>query len=242
MSIQPKDLACSVRREVGGGFWVTCPRANTIAKESKPARQFPQGISFSLDQHKPYQYVGIGTLLGQKHILPFVLTRNPCLLFLRYKQLDTTHQGQDTMLRRKPTAIAVTSEDLAAFEEARLRKLAQENSNGNNNNNNSNQSRDEGSAKTHFDPSDELKPLPGDKARIVRSREERIGIRRRNWSGMCVWFISISYWSFLVMPSLWVRWFMTCGLSLWSRLMEGGSFFPEARKRRGIVHICILCC
>ena len=84
------------------------------------------------------------------------------------------------MLRRKPTAIAVTSEDLAAFEEARLRKLAQENSNGNNNNNNSNQSRDEGSAKTHFDPSDELKPLPGDKARIVRSREERIGIRRRN--------------------------------------------------------------
>lgn len=82
------------------------------------------------------------------------------------------------MLRRKPTAIAVTSEDLAAFEEARLHKLAQENSNGNNNN--SNQSRDEGSAKTHFDPSDELKPLPGDKARIVRSREERIGIRRRN--------------------------------------------------------------
>lgn len=32
-----------------------------------------------------------------------------------------------------------------------------------------------------FDPSDELKPLPGDKARIVRSREERIGIGRRGW-------------------------------------------------------------
>lgn len=84
------------------------------------------------------------------------------------------------MLRRKPTAIAVTSEDLAAFEDARLRKLSQENNNGNNNNNNNSQSRDDGSAKTHFDPSDELKPLPGDKARIVRSREERIGIRRRN--------------------------------------------------------------
>ena len=75
------------------------------------------------------------------------------------------------MLRRKPTAIAVTSEDLAAFEDARLRKLAQENSN---------QSQGENGADTHYDPSDELKPLPGDKARIVRSREERIGIRRRN--------------------------------------------------------------
>ncbi|OQE96562.1 hypothetical protein PENNAL_c0001G04375 [Penicillium nalgiovense] len=31
------------------------------------------------------------------------------------------------MLRRKPTAIAITSEDIAAFEEARLRKLSEEN-------------------------------------------------------------------------------------------------------------------
>lgn len=80
------------------------------------------------------------------------------------------------MLRRKPTAIAVTSEDLAAFEDARLRKLAEENNN---------QSQGENSANTHYDPSDELKPLPGDKARIVRSREERIGIRRRNWGSLC---------------------------------------------------------
>lgn len=75
------------------------------------------------------------------------------------------------MLRRKPTAIAVTSEDLAAFEDARLRKLASEKST---------EAHIERNANTHFDPSDELKPLPGDKARIVRSREERIGIRRRN--------------------------------------------------------------
>ncbi|RAL07480.1 CDC26 family anaphase-promoting complex subunit, partial [Aspergillus homomorphus CBS 101889] len=71
------------------------------------------------------------------------------------------------MLRRKPTAIAVTSEDLAAFEDARLRKLIQRNG-------------DTSHAKEiyplNFDPSDELKPLPGDKARIVRSREERIGV------------------------------------------------------------------
>lgn len=74
------------------------------------------------------------------------------------------------MLRRKPTAIAVTSEDVAAFEEARLRQ----------------QSGKKGDPSditrkfaAKFDPSDELKPLPGDKARIVRSHEERIGIHRR---------------------------------------------------------------
>ncbi|KAF4767368.1 hypothetical protein HAV15_009232 [Penicillium sp. str.  len=67
------------------------------------------------------------------------------------------------MLRRKPTAIAITSEDIAAFEEARLRKLTAR----------------KGSSNANLDPSDELKPLPGDKARIVRTREERIGISRR---------------------------------------------------------------
>ncbi|KAJ5915350.1 Anaphase-promoting complex subunit CDC26 [Penicillium verhagenii] len=75
------------------------------------------------------------------------------------------------MLRRKPTAITVTSEDIAAFEEARLRQL-EENKHpeqGKGNNSNSNK----------YDPNDELKPLPGDKARIVRSREERIGIGRQ---------------------------------------------------------------
>ena len=75
------------------------------------------------------------------------------------------------MLRRKPTAIAITSEDLAAFEEERLRKLSEENKHPEQHVN--------GSSNANFDPSDELKPLPGDKARIVRSREERIGIGRR---------------------------------------------------------------
>ncbi|KAJ5092224.1 Anaphase-promoting complex subunit CDC26 [Penicillium alfredii] len=74
------------------------------------------------------------------------------------------------MLRRKPTAIAITSEDIAAFEEARLRKLAEENKHP---------EHTKGSSTVNLDPSDELKPLPGDKARIVRSREERIGIARR---------------------------------------------------------------
>lgn len=73
------------------------------------------------------------------------------------------------MLRRKPTAITVTSEDIVAFEEARLRRLQET------------KQSEQGSkdAAGNFDPSDELKPLPGDKARIVRTREERIGLSRR---------------------------------------------------------------
>lgn len=73
------------------------------------------------------------------------------------------------MLRRKPTAITITSEDIAAFEEARLRKLEE----------NKHPEQGKRGSNSNFDPSDELKPLPGDKARIVRSREERIGVGRR---------------------------------------------------------------
>lgn len=73
------------------------------------------------------------------------------------------------MLRRKPTAVTITSEDIVAFEEARLRKLEE----------NQRPENGKGGSNVNFDPSDELKPLPGDKARIVRSREERIGISRR---------------------------------------------------------------
>lgn len=73
------------------------------------------------------------------------------------------------MLRRKPTAITITPEDIAAFEDARVRKLE----------GNKPSEQEKGSSNVSFDPSDELKPLPGDKARIVRSREERIGLGRR---------------------------------------------------------------
>jgi len=97
------------------------------------------------------------------------------------------------MLRRKPTALTVTSEDIAAFEESYLRKQAYAQylktgedpegyfRNGNNNHpqQNQNQGQNQGQQATGtgtVDPNDELKPLPGDKARIVRSREERIGV------------------------------------------------------------------
>lgn len=80
------------------------------------------------------------------------------------------------MLRRKPTVITLTSEDVTAYTEhqARLRSLhLQENHPD---------STSASAAKDGngvIDPNDELKPLPGDKARIVRSgmgRDERIGV------------------------------------------------------------------
>jgi len=105
------------------------------------------------------------------------------------------------MLRRKPTALTISSEDIASFEESYLRKLAYarylktgedpegyfRNSANNNDSNshgqqNERQQQRDGTGtggqqgSTTVDPNDELKPLPGDKARIVRSREERIGV------------------------------------------------------------------
>lgn len=83
---------------------------------------------------------------------------------------SSTNRTYLKMLRRKPTAIAITSDDVAAFENTLIHKLSKEN-------NGQAYVEDGGNAK--FDPSDELKPLPGDKARIVRSREDRLGISRR---------------------------------------------------------------
>jgi hypothetical protein len=88
------------------------------------------------------------------------------------------------MLRRKPTALTITSEDIAAFEEQHARAVAYikyhktgEDPNGyftgNSANPGAGQSVEENVAGA-VDPNDELKPLPGDKARIVRTREERI--------------------------------------------------------------------
>lgn len=78
------------------------------------------------------------------------------------------------MLRQKPTAIAITSEDIAKLEDMRLRKRCEELQG------HAYESVKSTLSHSAIDPNDELKPLPGDRARIVRSREERIGIGRRN--------------------------------------------------------------
>lgn len=82
------------------------------------------------------------------------------------------------MLRRKPTSIILTTEDVATYIDTRRREALGENTNPNDGNNPSSATGEGGKP----DPNDELKPLPGDKARISRvgggvvgsSREERI--------------------------------------------------------------------
>ncbi|KAI9784812.1 MAG: hypothetical protein M1839_001542 [Geoglossum umbratile] len=73
------------------------------------------------------------------------------------------------MLRRKPTAISLTSEDVSAYAESLRRKRTKQNDSGDSTT----------SAASTLDPNDELRPLPGEKARIVRTREERIGVGQR---------------------------------------------------------------
>lgn len=76
------------------------------------------------------------------------------------------------MLRRKPTAITLTSEDVAAYEDSRAAK-AQGTAE------NTRSARDPQTSV--IDPNDELKPLPGDRTRMVRTgqtRDERIGVSR----------------------------------------------------------------
>ena len=102
------------------------------------------------------------------------------------------------MLRRKPTALTITSEDIASFEEQLSRKVAyarylktgQDPEGLFRNGAGRQPGEQEAQMGMHvtgehrdassvagagaIDPNDELKPLPGDKARIVRSREDRI--------------------------------------------------------------------
>ncbi|KIW51328.1 hypothetical protein PV05_10060 [Exophiala xenobiotica] len=104
------------------------------------------------------------------------------------------------MLRRKPTALTITSEDIASFEEQLSRKVAYarylktgEDPEGLFRSGSGRQPGEQetqmdmhitgeqrdassvaGAGPGAIDPNDELKPLPGDKARIVRSREDRI--------------------------------------------------------------------
>ncbi|KAI4228116.1 MAG: hypothetical protein L6R36_001896 [Xanthoria steineri] len=75
------------------------------------------------------------------------------------------------MLRRKPTAITLTSEDVAAFEDARIAKAqgaAAENAR-----------KSKEAQAADLDPNDELRPLPGDKGKASKTaqiRDERIGV------------------------------------------------------------------
>lgn len=80
------------------------------------------------------------------------------------------------MLRRKPTAITLTSEDVLAYETSRTTSISHSASAAAARATNSSLGK---MGSGPVDPNDELKPLPGDKARVVRAgggatREERI--------------------------------------------------------------------
>jgi hypothetical protein len=80
------------------------------------------------------------------------------------------------MLRRKPTAITLTTEDIAIYEDARAREALQREQAAL-------QAQlgtplNQGKRENVRDPNDELRPLPGDRSRahLVKTREERLGL------------------------------------------------------------------
>ncbi|KAI9894530.1 MAG: hypothetical protein M1814_001884 [Vezdaea aestivalis] len=96
------------------------------------------------------------------------------------------------MLRRPPTQIALSTEDITAYVEARDQRRAaaaaeaaaasSQTPNGGQSDATTPLQQKQGNAGKSVDPNDELRPLPGEKPRIVRaapSRNERIGIGRR---------------------------------------------------------------
>lgn len=84
------------------------------------------------------------------------------------------------MIRRKPTVITITSEDILVFEESRLLQQQQQEQQLQQKEQQQSAFKSIENKAGFVDPNDELKPLPGDKARIIRNRDERIGIARRN--------------------------------------------------------------
>ncbi|KAH7319339.1 anaphase-promoting complex APC subunit 1-domain-containing protein [Rhexocercosporidium sp. MPI-PUGE-AT-0058] len=94
------------------------------------------------------------------------------------------------MLRRKPTAITLTTEDIAIYEDARARE-AQEQEQAAMEAEMQAQAqygaaRQQHQSQNMRDPNDELRPLPGDRARAqqqIKTREERLGLGLGNGGG-----------------------------------------------------------
>ncbi|MCJ1320267.1 hypothetical protein MMC15_005605 [Xylographa vitiligo] len=89
------------------------------------------------------------------------------------------------MLRRAPTAITLTPEDIAAYEDTRLARLARLAQQAHASRENTVASEASGPGRRQSqsrtgepDPSDELRPLPGEKARVVRVGEGRTRTER----------------------------------------------------------------
>jgi len=84
------------------------------------------------------------------------------------------------MLRRKPTAITLTTEDVAIYEDTRAREALQREQQALQAQLHTQQGTPIQQQKNQNlrDPNDELRPLPGDRVRAaqVKTREERLGL------------------------------------------------------------------
>ena len=122
--------------------------------------------------------------MASAHLLPgpAIIVLSTCFsnTFFSVGTLDEDYLSQpfciilrrNMMLRRKPTAIQLTAEDLITYEDRKDNPGRQENA--------STRQNIGADGKPVIDPNDELKPLPGDRTRVprVQTREERIGLGR----------------------------------------------------------------
>jgi hypothetical protein len=82
------------------------------------------------------------------------------------------------MLRRPPTAITLTTEDIAIYEDMRAREAVQREQLALQAQQQQQQQATQQKNQNLRDPNDELRPHPGDRARVaqVKTREERLGL------------------------------------------------------------------
>ena len=92
-----------------------------------------------------------------------------------YRGSEDFHFTKRKMIRRKPTAITLTTEDVAMYEDARAREALQHEEDALQEQQNVTPQQ---KGSQNRDPNDELRPLPGDRARggQIKTREERLGL------------------------------------------------------------------
>ena len=78
------------------------------------------------------------------------------------------------MLRRKPTTITLTSEDIAAYDDSRAAERNRQENVSPNHTGSGAAAKGDGK----LDPNDELKPLPGDRPRIRSGIGSSLGLGR----------------------------------------------------------------
>lgn len=90
------------------------------------------------------------------------------------------------MLRRKPTAITLTTEDIAIYEDTRAREAQEREQAAQEAQMQQQQGTHQNHKNQNRDPNDELRPLPGERRTAqqhIKTREERLGIAGQSSRG-----------------------------------------------------------